>query len=360
MHLHPSLSPRMIIDTRSMDTSTTMCNTAKTQTKEMLNNSTSSSTIASSFVPSTEFHSDQSFAAEAESEVSVIDAKYVRFSDDPPVVHTLRKCRRNQRSQLYITAMEQARIGASIRQEARKDLQYICMPMLEDIHKIPIPERIERIVQLHMHPEAEASRGLEKELCPALWVKLKHQRKEVTKTVLSCQDAIREQNKLSAADMNTKSSVFLTPKQQEKAIASVTSEKTHSARCMARVLALADQQYVRDKMPIQEVEEEAKRISQSESDMFDSDDRVAPLGLTRSASNLIPAPLRRVLSTTSSRAMNTLSPSGSQASFRRALSSSGSLTTPRVLRSIGKTVSFHKKRSIHRSSHTNGGSSDAK
>jgi len=153
--------------------------------------------------------------------------KSVRFDDAPPLVH-------------LVPSTSQGRKATAKDEKYKNDLLVLlkqadlckaegAAEVLDDIHVLKVPERIKRILQLHKNRNTAEARGLEIHLSSRYNKRCAQQQLQCINVVLNDQQDQREtQGRVS-----------------ESWIAEVAMKHSHSARVMARVLALADEQYVK-------------------------------------------------------------------------------------------------------------------
>lgn len=96
--------------------------------------------------------------------------------------------------------------------------------LLGDIHAIPVRDRIRRMLELNSR--VEEGRGLEKDMCRAFMEHTRAKRRRAVQAVLE-----QQWWELEEGDPET-------------ALAKASMKLSHDARCMARVLGLADQRIV--------------------------------------------------------------------------------------------------------------------
>jgi hypothetical protein len=118
--------------------------------------------------------------------------------------------------------------------------------LLADIHDIPVQERIKRMRQI----PAEA-RGLEKEICSEFRAKSHSTIQKVIQAVL------QRQSQLIRANIPVHKHAGI--------IAQAATDCSHSARCMARIFGLVDQQFVRDEHSRLEKQDISSSSSSSDS-----------------------------------------------------------------------------------------------
>ncbi|CAB9528855.1 expressed unknown protein [Seminavis robusta] len=187
--------------------------------------------------------------------------KRVRFHEEeqaaiplPPtvVIHQYPQAAYNAEnpSNLFLSTQQQVQQSREIRTHAAQTWSCLGVAQgLRDIHHIPVQERIDRMVALPLE-----TRGLEKELCPQFKQRSFQLKDRVVETVLEYQEQLRKQQQQHNQQLHNKN--------PDKIIAKAAMEMSHGARCMARVVALADQHYVRHCM---EEEEEPQQQSRQPS-----------------------------------------------------------------------------------------------
>lgn len=172
--------------------------------------------------------------------------KAVRFSEIDNVYVAVPRVPDEVAEDLYIQRSEIAQSNKRILAEVRKLQHQKCYVHLNRIHCCSVSERIDRLVQLHR--DAAPSRGLER------LISSEHGRWRMNTRRKLIQDVLSEQQSLASLGV-------VTPDDKESTLASVAEENSHSARVMARVLALADQRVVHVELDKDDVKDNSENIN---------------------------------------------------------------------------------------------------